>query len=78
MAKTPKDTQSGGHIGGVSYRTIGIAVVVVLAVWFVLANTKSATIRFWIPTVAAPMWIVLVGTFAAGALTGWWVKGNRV
>jgi uncharacterized integral membrane protein len=77
MAKTTKRPQSGGSIGGVSYRTLGIAVIVVLAVWFVLANTRSATIRFWIPTLAAPMWIVLVGTFAVGALTGWWVKGNR-
>ncbi|MEU0933859.1 MULTISPECIES: LapA family protein [unclassified Embleya] len=77
MAKTPRSGGTGGNVGGVSYRTIGIAVIVVLAVWFVLANTASATIRFWIPTVAAPMWIVLAGTFAAGVLTGWWVKGNR-
>jgi uncharacterized integral membrane protein len=77
MAKTSKSRQSDGHIGGVSYRTIGIATIVVLAVWFVLANTRSATIRFWIPTVAAPMWIVLAGTFAAGVLAGWWVRANR-
>ncbi|MFI6986360.1 LapA family protein [Embleya sp. NPDC050154] len=77
MAKTPRPGGAGGNIGGVSYRTIGIAAVVVLAVWFVLANTASATIRFWIPTLAAPMWIVLGGTFGAGVLTGWWVRGNR-
>jgi uncharacterized integral membrane protein len=77
MAKTSQSGTSGRNIGGVSYRTIGIAVIVILSVWFVLANTASATIRFWVPTVAAPMWIVLVGTFAAGGLTGWWVKGNR-
>ncbi|MYS80227.1 lipopolysaccharide assembly protein LapA domain-containing protein [Embleya scabrispora] len=77
MAKTPRSGGAGGNIGGVSYRTIGIAAVIVLAVWFVLANTDSATIRFWIPTLEAPIWIVLLGTFAAGALTGWWVKGNR-
>ncbi|WP_406287930.1 lipopolysaccharide assembly protein LapA domain-containing protein [Embleya sp. NBC_00896] len=77
MAKTSKSGAGGGNVGGVSYRTLCIAAIVVLSVWFVLANTKSATIRFWIPTLAAPMWIVLIGAFAAGALTGWWVKGNR-
>ncbi|MFE3204003.1 LapA family protein [Embleya sp. NPDC055664] len=77
MAKTPQSGTSGGNIGGVSYRTIGIAVIVVLSVWFVLANTGSVSIRFWIPTLAAPLWIVLVGTFAVGMLTGWWVRANR-
>ncbi|MFF7248265.1 LapA family protein [Embleya sp. NPDC008237] len=60
-----------------SYRTIGIAAIVVPAVRFVPANTDSATIRFWIPTVEAPIRIVPAGTFSAGAPTGWWVKGNR-
>ncbi|MGC0423177.1 LapA family protein [Embleya sp. AB8] len=77
MAKTPQSGASGGNIGGVSYRTIGIGAIVVLSVWFVLANTDSVSIRFWIPTLAAPLWIVLVGAFGVGALTGWWVKGNR-
>ena len=78
MAKSPSARGSRGDIGGISYRTIAAAIVVALSLWFVLANTESATIRFWIPTVEAPMWTVLVGAFLAGGLTGWWVKGSRV
>lgn len=76
MAKSPSAGSSGG-IGGVSWRAIGLAAIIILSVWFVLANTASATIRFWVPTLVAPMWTVLVGSFLVGALTGWWVKSGR-
>ncbi|MCF2531951.1 lipopolysaccharide assembly protein LapA domain-containing protein [Yinghuangia soli] len=78
MAKVSKSGAGGkgdgnffSQVGSQTWLMLGVAV---LSVWFVLANTASASIRFWIPTVEAPMWIVLIGTFAAGAFTGWMVK----
>ncbi|MER5728360.1 LapA family protein [Streptomyces sp. NPDC002138] len=47
-----------------------------LAVWFVLINTRTARIHFWIPWVDAPMWFVLAVTFLAGAVTAW-LLGRR-
>ncbi|MFI5982323.1 LapA family protein [Streptomyces sp. NPDC098789] len=47
-----------------------------LAVWFVLINTRTARIHFWIPWVDAPMWFVLAVTFLAGAATAW-LLGRR-
>ncbi|MFI0975803.1 LapA family protein [Streptomyces sp. NPDC021093] len=47
---------------------IGV-VLAALALWFVLINTRTARIHFWIPWAEAPMWFVLAATFAAGAAT---------
>jgi uncharacterized integral membrane protein len=49
-------------------RLIGGIVIAVVAIWFILANHRSAKITFWVATVSAPMWLVLAGTFIAGML----------
>jgi uncharacterized integral membrane protein len=77
MANTSKRGQGGGLFARFDNRTWLMIVIAVLSVWFVLANTASASIRFWIPTVEAPMWIVLVGTFAVGMFTGWFLTTRR-
>jgi uncharacterized integral membrane protein len=41
-------------------------VITAIALWFILANTAKAHIRLWIPTVTAPMWLVLLVTFVGG------------
>lgn len=78
MSNPSKSGRSGGNffseIGAQTWITIG---VVILSVWFVLANTNSVSVRFWIPTLEAPLWIVLIGTFAVGAFTGWMIKSRR-
>ncbi|ACU69057.1 hypothetical protein Caci_0102 [Catenulispora acidiphila DSM 44928] len=50
-------------------RMIGAIVIAVVAIWFILANTRKASITFWIVTVTSPMWLTLAGTFLAGMLT---------
>ena len=58
-------------------RTIGALVILVAAVWFILVNRETVRIRLWIPTVLAPMWLVLLITFCAGVLTGLLVLRGR-
>lgn len=77
MSSTRKSGGNNNFLAQFDNRTWMMIAVAVLTVWFVLANTASASIRFWIPTVEAPMWIVLIGTFAVGAFTGWMVKTRR-
>lgn len=58
--------------GGVTItpRTMGIAAIVVAAVWFILVNRHTASIYLWVPKVQAPMWLVILITFVGGLLTG--------
>ena len=54
----------------VSPKLIAAAVIVVAAVWFILVNTGKVAIYLWVPKITAPMWLVLLLTFAGGLLTG--------
>ncbi|MCX4750794.1 lipopolysaccharide assembly protein LapA domain-containing protein [Kitasatospora sp. NBC_01287] len=60
----------------VRFRTIGLAVLAVLAIWFIAANTGSVSVRLWIPTVTLPLWAVLTVTLLVGLLIGY-VLGRR-
>ena len=53
-------------VAGVSVTTkrITILVIVVAAIWFILVNTQRVSIYLWVPKVTAPLWLVLVITFA--------------
>jgi uncharacterized integral membrane protein len=61
------------HIGGVPVRpkTVALAVVAVLAIWFIAINTSSVKVHLYFSTVMAPMWIVLTATVIGGVLIGW-------
>ncbi|MFJ8039368.1 LapA family protein [Kitasatospora sp. NPDC096147] len=61
----------------VRLRTIGVAVLAALAVWFIAVNTASVRIRLWIPTVTLPLWLVLAATLLVGAAIGWWAARRR-
>jgi uncharacterized integral membrane protein len=54
-----------------------VAVIVAAAVWFALVNRASTRIHLWIPSVTAPMWLVLTITFAGGLLTGMLLNRSR-
>ncbi|MGW4894694.1 lipopolysaccharide assembly protein LapA domain-containing protein [Kitasatospora sp. NPDC004240] len=74
------DGSSGSRkseIAGIPTRYIGIAVLVILAVWFLFANLDRVQIQFWVFTVTAPLWIALLATLLAGAVLGWLLKGRR-
>jgi uncharacterized integral membrane protein len=59
-------------VAGVSVtsKRVMILVIVVAAIWFILVNTQRVSIRLWVPHVTAPLWLVLVLTFAGGLITG--------
>jgi uncharacterized integral membrane protein len=67
-AAGPTTAKRGGVT--VSPKLIGAGVIIVATVWFILANRWTAHIRLWVPTVTAPMWLVLLITFAGGLITG--------
>jgi uncharacterized integral membrane protein len=54
-----------------------VAVIIVAAVWFALVNRASTRIHLWIPSVTAPMWLVLTITFGGGLLTGMLLTRSR-
>lgn len=49
-------------------RLVGGIVIAIIAIWFIVANTRKAGITFWIVTVTSPIWLTLAGTFLAGML----------
>ncbi|WP_407991160.1 lipopolysaccharide assembly protein LapA domain-containing protein [Kitasatospora sp. CMC57] len=82
MTKTSggaSSSKGGGRseIAGIPTRVIAIVVIVVLAVWFLLANLDKVKIQFWVFTVSAPLWIALLATLLAGAALGWLMKGRQ-
>ena len=48
--------------------------IVVLAVWFIIANNTEVRVHLWVAWVSARLWLVLLGTFLAGLATGWLLK----
>ncbi|MEZ0067824.1 putative integral membrane protein [Streptacidiphilus sp. MAP12-20] len=61
------------RIGGVrvTFGRIVLAVVTILAVWFILINRSTVKIHLWgITTLNAKMWLVLLIMLLAGCLIG--------
>jgi uncharacterized integral membrane protein len=73
----PPDGKQRGTIKGVPTRVIAIGVIVVLAVWLVVANLSDVKIQFWVYTVIAPLWIALLTALVAGMAIGWLLKGRQ-
>ncbi|MGW4893105.1 LapA family protein [Kitasatospora sp. NPDC004240] len=76
---TPADRHSKLTVRGqeVRIRTIGIAILGVLAVWFIAVNTDSVEIQLWIASVTLPLWVVLAVTLVVGAAIGWLLARRR-
>jgi uncharacterized integral membrane protein len=52
--------------------------IVVLAVWFIIANNTEVRVHLWVAWVSARLWLVLLGVFVAGLATGWLLKRRTV
>jgi uncharacterized integral membrane protein len=61
----------------VTSKRVTILVIVVAAIWFILVNTQRVSIYLWVPKVTAPLWLVLVLTFAGGLIAGLLVRRSR-
>ena len=76
----PKGTGRGGRERGRvgtwarQPKTIIGAIVLVLAVWFIVANNQETRIRFWVVWVSTKQWVALLITFAAGLIVGYLLK----
>jgi uncharacterized integral membrane protein len=54
----------------ISPKLILVVLIFAATLWFVLVNTRHMNIKLWIPTVSAPVWLVLLCTFGAGLIAG--------
>jgi hypothetical protein len=61
----------------VTPKMITAGVIVVAAIWFIAVNRSMTAIYLWIPKVTAPLWLVLLITFAGGTLTGLLLKRGK-
>jgi uncharacterized integral membrane protein len=61
----------------ISTKMVTIGVILAAAIWFILVNTGKARVRLWIPTVSAPMWVVLLVTFAGGMVVGLLIRRSN-
>ena len=59
-------------------KTVTGAVVLALAVWFILVNNEETRIRFWVVWVSTRLWVAFVITFAAGFVVGYLLKRRSV
>ncbi|HEY2793478.1 MAG TPA: LapA family protein [Micromonosporaceae bacterium] len=58
-------------------KAIAILVILAIVLWFALANTNDTDIKLWVKTVSAPVWLVLLCTFAVGVITGFLLRRRR-
>jgi uncharacterized integral membrane protein len=61
----------------ITSKRIAILVIVIAVIWFILVNTQRVSIYLWVPKVTAPLWLVLVFTFAGGLIAGLLVRRSR-
>jgi uncharacterized integral membrane protein len=61
----------------VSPKLILAAVIVIAAIWFIVVNRDRIDIYLWVPKVTAPLWLVLLITFAGGLLAGLLLRRRR-
>jgi uncharacterized integral membrane protein len=47
------------------------------ALWFILVNRATIGVTLWVSDVTAPLWLILLITFAAGLLTGLLLRRGR-
>lgn len=61
----------------VSPKLIAAGVIVFAAVWFIVVNRTTVAVYVWVPKVTAPLWVVLLFTFAGGMLAGVLVRRRK-
>jgi uncharacterized integral membrane protein len=57
-------------------RTAAI-LITAAALWFILVNRATIGVYLWVPKVTAPLWLILLFTFAGGLLTGLLLSRGR-
>jgi len=75
MPTTEAESSATKRANGTKLVTVGV--IFAAALWFILVNTGKARVRLWIPTVSAPMWLVLLVTFAGGMVAGLLIRRSN-
>jgi uncharacterized integral membrane protein len=70
MTTTARPTTARRAGVTVSPKIIMAGLIAIASLWFIIVNRGTVAIYLWVPKVTAPMWLVLLGTFAGGLLTG--------
>lgn len=78
-ADRPAAPHAGAKRAGltVSPKAMTAGLIVIAAVWFIVVNRSRVSIYLWVPKVSAPMWTVLVITFAGGLLAGLLLRRDK-
>jgi uncharacterized integral membrane protein len=58
-------------------KLIVVLVILAIVLWFAFANTNDFKIKLWVTDVNAPVWLVLLCTFAVGVITGRLLRRRR-
>jgi uncharacterized integral membrane protein len=62
---------------GLQTRQVLTIVAVVLLVWFVVQNSESVEIHFWVVSARAPVFLVIVVAALLGGLVAWFARRKR-
>jgi hypothetical protein len=61
----------------ITAKRAGALLIAAAALWFILVNRSTIGVYLWVPKVTAPLWLILLITFAAGLLTGLLLTRSR-
>jgi uncharacterized integral membrane protein len=62
---------------GLQTRQILTIVAVILLIWFVVQNSESVQIHFWVVSARAPVFLVIVVAALLGGLVAWFARRKR-
>jgi uncharacterized integral membrane protein len=75
MPTAEAESSATKRVNGTKLITVGV--IFAAAIWFILVNTGKTRVRLWIPTVSAPLWLVLLVTFAGGIIAGLLIRRSN-
>jgi uncharacterized integral membrane protein len=75
MPTTEAESSAAKRVNGT--KLIMAGVIFAAALWFILVNTGKTRVRLWIPTVSAPLWLVLLVTFAGVMIAGLLIRRSN-
>jgi uncharacterized integral membrane protein len=61
----------------ITVRRVIAAVLIVLAIVFIVENREKVDIRLIVPLLSLPLWTALTGMFVIGGIAGWLLSRRR-
>lgn len=76
MANTSTD-RLADQTRTITVRRVIAAILIVLAIVFIIENRQSVEIRLIVPLATLPLWISLTAVFVIGGVAGWLLARRR-